>query len=176
MEDFDMAYISNTNGEAKSSPGMANGFANGVASQAKEVAEHAATKAKDLVSTRVAEETGKKAGDIGDVAKALHETSKQLEGNIASPYVDKAADQLDKLSSFLRTASVPEIARNVETFARKEPLLFLGGAFVLGMAGARFLKSSARNVEMGEGKESEQRYTGPSGYYPDPETYGQGSK
>ena len=37
--------------------------------------------------------------------------------------------------------------RGVESFARREPLLFIGGAFALGMVAARFLKASAATME-----------------------------
>jgi hypothetical protein len=36
------------------------------------------------------------------------------------------------------------MVRNVEDFARRQPALFIGGAFMLGLLGARFLKSSAQ--------------------------------
>jgi hypothetical protein len=151
-----MGQISNTNGGSSSSQRATNlgststgSFGGGtepskVVSDVKDAATEAASKAKTLVAERVAETTERSAGDLGDVARALHETSKQLEGNVASPYIDKAAGELERLSGYLRRASVPEIARNVESFARREPALFLGGAFVLGIAAARFLKSSAR--------------------------------
>lgn len=119
----------------------------GVVHQAKEMASHVATHAKDLVAVSMAEQTGKSAKDLGDVAKALRETSKQLDGNSASPYVEKAADQLDKLSQFLRTTNAHDIGHTVEDFARREPLLFLGGAFALGLLGARFVKSSSHHVQ-----------------------------
>lgn len=36
----------------------------------------------------------------------------------------------------------PELAADVEGFTRRQPALFMGGAFVLGLTTARFLKSS----------------------------------
>jgi len=119
----------------------------GVVNQAKDVASHMASQAKDLVTTQVAQRTEKSAGDLGDVAKALRQATTQLDGNIASPYVEKAAEQLEKVSQFLRTANAQELGHSVESFARREPLLFLGGAFALGILGARFLKSSAHRAE-----------------------------
>ncbi len=99
--------------------------------------------AKDLVTARISDGAGKSAAALGDVAEALHETSKQLEGNIASPYVEKAASELDRLANFVRNADGAEITSSVEGFAHREPLLFLGGAFAIGLFGARFLKSSS---------------------------------
>ena len=99
--------------------------------------------AKSLVSEQVSQRAGKPAADLGKLAKALALTSEQLEGNMASPYVSKAASQLERFSHFLENANGEEALRSVEEFARKRPLLFLGGAAVLGFGGARFLKSSA---------------------------------
>ena len=114
-----------------------------VASDAKQVA----AQAKDLVSNQVTERAGRSATDILQVARALRQSRRDLGDNAAAPYVDKAADQLERFSRFLRDKSPGDVVRDVESFARREPLLFLGGAFALGMLGARFLKSSARHGE-----------------------------
>ena len=39
----------------------------------------------------------------------------------------------------------------MERYARQQPALFLGGAFVLGLLGARFLKSTAQREDDSEG-------------------------
>jgi hypothetical protein len=114
-------------------------------SQAIEVASHVASQAKELVATRVGLQTEKSAMEFGDVANALRETSKSLQGNPAAPYLDKAADQVERVSRFLKTATAAEAVREVEVFARRDPLLFLGGAFTLGLLGARFIKSTSRH-------------------------------
>ena len=122
---------------------QAKDVASNVAGQAKDLASQVATQAKDLVASQVTHQQEKSAGDIKDVANALRQTSHQLEGNVVSPYVERAADGLEQVSQYLRTANFNEVKTTVESFARREPLLFLGGAFVLGILGARFLKSSS---------------------------------
>jgi hypothetical protein len=121
-----------------------------VAKQAKDVASHVTTQAKELVSAEVTAQRARSAGDLGDIVHALRQTSHQLGENIASPYVEMAADQVEKASRFLRTADLNQVVGSVERFARREPLLFLGGAFALGLLGARFLKSSERHEPGGE--------------------------
>ncbi len=116
-----------------------------VLEQAKTVASNVAGQAKDLITHSVGDQQEKSAGDLGNVAKALRQTSKQLDGNMASPYVGQVADQVDRAAEFLRTADVKKIVGGVESFARREPLLFLGGAFALGILSARFLKSSSHH-------------------------------
>jgi hypothetical protein len=53
-----------------------------------------------------------------------------------------AADQAQALAGYLRENDVRQIIGNVEDFARRQPLLFLGGAFLLGMAASRFIKAA----------------------------------
>jgi hypothetical protein len=124
--------------------GQSNGGDQSIASM---VAHHA----KSLVDEQVAKRAGRPAADLGKLAKALLLTSEQLEGNLASPYVSKAANQLEKFAGFLENASGEDALRGVEDFARKNPLLFLGGAAVLGFGGARFLKSTASRGNDGSG-------------------------
>ena len=64
----------------------------------------------------------------------------------ASQYVDQAAEQLERFGGYLRSADVHDMADRVEDAARRQPALFLGGMLALGLAGARFLKSSRRNA------------------------------
>lgn len=128
-----------------------------VASEAKEVASNVADQARQMVTSTVTRRTERSAQDISQVARALRQSKDQLAGNFAAPYVDRAADQLDRLASYVRDADARDMVRGVERFARREPLLFLGGAFALGMLGARFLKSSAQEL----GSEMEGRRSRP---------------
>jgi hypothetical protein len=127
--------------------GQAKGVANQVAGQAKDVANQVAGQAKDIVRSRLSTQTSRSAIQLGELANALRQTGEQLEGNVASPFVSKAADRLDRVSELLDSADPTELVRSVEQFARREPLLFLGGAFALGIVGARFLKSSATHAQ-----------------------------
>jgi len=122
--------------------------------QAKDVVGSAAQQAKQIVSAQATEQAGKSATDIGNVANALHQTSRELEGNLAAPYVDKAANQLDRVSQFLRTNDVGEIVKTVELYARREPFVFLGGALALGIIGGRFLKASGHRSDTNAPKET----------------------
>jgi len=142
----------------------ATGNGSNIEGEAKEAVAQVADQAKDLVRHRVTESAGKSAQDIEDVAHALRQTRKDLGDNIAAPYVDKAASQLERFSHFLRDASPAEVVRDVERFARREPLLFLGGAFALGLLGARFLKSSSHHEGDSARDEGESRAPRGAGY------------
>jgi len=116
-----------------------------VVDEAKEVAVKVAEQAKQAVGEQVSRRAERSASDLEQVARALRGTKQELSGNMAAPYVDKAAEQLERLSDYLREANPSEIVQGAERFARREPLLFLGGAFLVGILGARFLKSSAHH-------------------------------
>lgn len=53
-----------------------------------------------------------------------------------------AADQAERVADYLRTTDVREILSTVENAARRQPLLFLGGAFALGVAASRIFKAA----------------------------------
>lgn len=123
-----------------------------IATSGQELTDHAKESAagvvdhtKDVLSNQLHTGAERSAGQLGDVANALRRSSQDLDGSPAAQYVNKAADQIERVAGYVRTANIDEIRRTAESFARREPLLFLGGAFALGMIGARFLKSSARH-------------------------------
>lgn len=53
-----------------------------------------------------------------------------------------AADQAERIASYLRQNDARQIISNIEGVARRQPLIFLGGAFLLGAAASRFLKAA----------------------------------
>jgi hypothetical protein len=118
--------------------------ANELVKHAKETVSHVADQAVDLVESQISQQQKKSVGELGNVAKALRGTREELGENFAGPIVDQAAEQIERATKFLESASLGEIVDGVEDFARREPLLFIGGAFAVGMLGARFLKSTSR--------------------------------
>ena len=124
-----------------------------VLDQAKDAAQHIAGQVKDQVGQRAesAFDQGKArvADTVDHVAHTLRQSTQQLrdqQEQRASQYVDRAAEQLERFGGYLRTADVHDMADRVEDAARRQPALFLGGMLALGLAGARFLKSSRRNA------------------------------
>jgi hypothetical protein len=118
-----------------------------VGSEAKEVVSHAVDQAKQVATTQLATRSEKSAGELRAVAQGLRSMTEKLGENTASPYVKKAADKIENLSEFLRSAKPRDVQRSVEQFARREPTLFLGAAFAVGIAVVRFLKSSIAEPE-----------------------------
>jgi hypothetical protein len=60
----------------------------------------------------------------------------------AAQYGDKAADGLDRVAKYLREQDPKRLLNDVQNFGRRQPALLIGGAFLLGFAGARIIKSS----------------------------------
>jgi hypothetical protein len=57
-------------------------------------------------------------------------------------YLGRAASQIEGLSGYLQKKSLTDMVGDVERLARREPVLFTGGALLLGLLGGRFLRSS----------------------------------
>jgi hypothetical protein len=85
---------------------------------------------------------------LGSVAQAVRQSTQHLRDNkqdAIANYVEKAADQIDRFSTQIRNRDVGELVNEVQRFARRQPALFVGSAFAIGVIGARFLKSSSDN-------------------------------
>ncbi|WP_052341300.1 hypothetical protein [Salinarimonas rosea] len=110
---------------------------------------------------------------IDDVAHTLRESSENFDDrpNLRL-FVDSAADGLENLAEEIRDRSFIEVYADVEQLARRRPALFATAAGVAGFMLARFLKSSAEEVEerrMHGAYQREQRHArryGGAGYAP----------
>lgn len=127
--------------------------------QATQVKEQVQEKAADLKEQVTAQATDRLSGQkdaasegLNTVAHAFRQTSEQLRGNdqdTIAQYVDRAAGQVEQFAGYLSKSDLRGIARDAESFARREPALFLGGAFAVGLLAARFLKSSSQSGQRG---------------------------
>jgi hypothetical protein len=123
----------------------------GVVAGAKELlVEGAKARATDAIDER----KGTAAQGLGTVAQALREAADKLGEGETGPlgsYADSAAEQVDKVARYLREKDLQTMARDAQTFARRHPEVFLGGAFLAGIFAARFLKSSSPRTAQGDG-------------------------
>ena len=109
-------------------------------------------KAKSSAEDRVrsAAMTGKTRAieTVNGLAQSLRTGGQQLQdqGSTAANLVGQAADRLDRVARYLQNTELDEVVRKTESWARQNPALFVGSAFVVGLLGARFLKSSQRNI------------------------------
>jgi ElaB/YqjD/DUF883 family membrane-anchored ribosome-binding protein len=138
--------------------------------KAQELSSQMQQKATQRVESGLAKGKSQAAETLNTVAQSLVVSGQQLrernqEG--VSRFVDQTADRVQRVSNYLQNTDVSEIVDRTEDFARRRPALFLGGAFALGLLGARFLKSSRRQQEQraasagypGAGTPSGQKYS-----------------
>ena len=114
-----------------------------IVDQAKHAVTHVASQAKEQVNAQFDTRKDKAVETIGNVATAIRETSDKLKGvGPLSDVAGRAADGIESVAEFFEGKHIGDIVRDVEKFARREPALFVGAAFALGLIGGRFLKSS----------------------------------
>lgn len=132
-------------GQSNTEKAKAKAEANDTAVQAKEKAGEVKEQAKDQARSQAEQQKSRAEERLGGVAQALHKTSDNLreqDEDAVARYVDNAAGRVEGIAGYLRERSPEELLHDAEDFARRDPALFLGGAFTLGLLGARFLKSS----------------------------------
>ena len=97
------------------------------------------------MTSRVDEQKNRAADGIGGIADVFRSAGNELrnENETLASYVDTASDQLKRFADNIRERGVADILDDVHAFARRRPALFIGGAFLVGLGIARFLKSSA---------------------------------
>lgn len=121
----------------------------GAVQRAKETAGEAIDKAGKRAESAITQQKGRAAESLAAVADAIRKTGLDLRGQeheSLAGYAEKAAAQVERLGDTLRNREVGEIVDDVERFARRQPAVFLGGAFLLGVLAARFLKASERRA------------------------------
>ena len=100
---------------------------------------------KQNVTSRVDEQKNRAADGLGGIANVIRNAGNELrtENEALASYVDMASDQLRRFADQIRQKGVADMMDDVHSFARRRPALFIGGAFIVGLGLARFLKSSA---------------------------------
>jgi len=84
---------------------------------------------------------------IGSVAQAVRQSTQHLrdqQHEALAGYVEQAADQIERFAQQLRGKDLNELFDDAQRLARRQPAIFIGSAFALGLIGARFFKSSPR--------------------------------
>lgn len=124
---------------------QARSSAEEVVGKAREKASEAAGQAQDKARSQLSMGKDRVADSMESVAHALRSSTEQMQGQEAGfvgDYMNRAADKVSEFSYQLREKDVNELVRDAENFARREPVIFMAGAFALGLIAARFLKSS----------------------------------
>lgn len=89
------------------------------------------------------------AKEVKDVAMVLRRASEDLRGGSAQERtLGTIASSLADVSDAIRDKDLGEIVQMVSKVARDNPVLFLGGAALLGFAASRYAKASGSTARM----------------------------
>ncbi len=117
----------------------------------KEKTSEVAHKAEEQAKSALASQKSQAAQELQSVAQAFRKTSEQLrqeqQGNVTSTvahYADSLANQVDRFSEQIRQKNIDELMHDAQDLARRQPAIFLGGAFAAGILLGRFFKSSGQ--------------------------------
>ena len=90
------------------------------------------------------------AREVRGVASALRTAADELrDGSPQERTFSQLADGLADVSDTIRDKDLGEVVSGLNSFARRNPLLFLGGAALAGFAATRFARATARDPQDG---------------------------
>ncbi len=105
---------------------------------------------KERAAAQLSTQKDKATDGLGSVAQFVRQGTQQLrdqQHDTLAGYVEQAANQIDRFSQQLRTKDVSELVNDAQRLARRNPAVFIGSAFAIGIIGARFFKSSSQGDE-----------------------------
>jgi hypothetical protein len=134
--------------------GMAegNGQRSGIVGRVKESATAQLTNQKD-----------RGLNALDSVAQAVRSTTGKLrdeQHDIIANSLEQAAAQIERWSQRLKDKDIGELMTDMQRLARRQPGVFIGSAFALGVVGARFLKSSRQDDGYGNAGVARARSSG----------------
>ncbi len=109
---------------------------------------------RERTAAQLSDQKDRAIDGLGSAARAVRQSTQQLREQhheTVAGYVEQAADQIERISKRLREKDVGELLEDAQRLARRQPALFVGSAFVLGLLSARFLKSSREEERRGRG-------------------------
>lgn len=129
--------------------GQKTGGDQDVLQHAKEATSEIVSQVQEQAGSQIARQKDNAATDLSQVVQAVRRFGESLDqekggpiARYAAEYGDKAADSLERLSTYIREKDPKQLLNDVQNFGRRQPAILLGGAFLLGLAGARLIKSS----------------------------------
>jgi hypothetical protein len=115
---------------------------------AKQRASEMAEDARDTATAKAREEAEKVRADAineaDDAASATRAAESQFDDDsLQAAALRQIGAQINSVADQMRDKPVDAMVDDVAVFARRNPMLFLGGAALAGFAAARFLKSGS---------------------------------
>lgn len=125
-----------------------------VAADLRSAAAHKFDETMAEVKSQANDAKANVATEVNDVAMALRRASAELRGG--SPQertLGHLASGLADASDAIRDKDLGEILQSVRKVARDNPVFFLGGAVLLGLAASRYAKASLATVSAQPGEQ-----------------------
>jgi hypothetical protein len=112
--------------------------------EAGQTATHLADKATGIGVEQADRVRMQAADGIHQLASSVRRASTDLEADqpAIANLTTTAADGAERVAGFLRETDARQMVGAVEDIARRQPLIFVGGAFLLGIAASRFIKAA----------------------------------
>ena len=129
-----------------------------VIEQAADQIGDTAVQIKQQATSAFVDQRDKAVSGLSGLAEALRQTAKSLSDSAGgesqipagiAPMVDEAAERLSQSADFLREKDITGLLSEAQQLAKKQPALFMGGMFAIGLVGARLLKGA---MDEGEGQ------------------------
>jgi hypothetical protein len=115
-----------------------------VAVDLKNAAGQKLEEARAALQTQAGEVKNAVAGEVGNVAAALRRAADDLRGgSVVEASIGMVANTLADASEAVRNKSFDDLMRSAGKVARDNPMLFFGGAMLLGFAVSRFAKATS---------------------------------
>ena len=117
--------------------------------RAKQAGGEIVNQVQQQAGTQIDRQKETAANELSQVVNAVRQFGQNLSGQANGPiaryaaeYGDKAANSLERFSNYIREQDARRLLNDVQNFGRRQPALLIGGAFLLGFAGARLIRSS----------------------------------
>lgn len=107
------------------------------------------------------------AHEFKTLADALHTAANELDdGSPQRRMIDSVAKNLDDFSDGIQHKNMGEMLGGLNDLARRNPVMFLGGAALLGFVATRLASASAPENRTASGSQSSQSAASPQGVAP----------
>ena len=115
------------------------------ASQIADAAKTVAAQTGDRLQEKANAQKGAGADYIAQFADAMSRAASEFQSEMpfVAKYIRTAASQVGGASDALRTGDFNDLVQSAQSFARRQPTVFLGFAVLAGFGVVRFLKSSS---------------------------------
>ena len=122
-----------------------------------------AQKIRNEANARLSSQKNRALDGVGGVTQAIRQTTQSLrdqQHDTIARYVEHVLGQADRVTQNLRQKDVGELIDDAQRLARRQPAVFVGGAFALGLLVARLLKSSPPDRHRAGSRHGEYHYRG----------------